>query len=40
MERMFMARAPHWLRTHPHTGERIRRLLELERDLPGMGLRA
>ncbi len=36
MERMFMARAPHWLRTHPHTSERIRRLLELERDLPGL----
>jgi heat shock protein HtpX len=35
MERMFMARAPKWLRTHPQTQERIRRLLELERDLPG-----
>jgi heat shock protein HtpX len=34
MERMFMARAPHWLRTHPATAERIRRLRELERDPP------
>lgn len=34
MERMFMARAPGWLRTHPLTKERIRRLLELERELP------
>ena len=34
MERMFMARAPAWLRTHPSTAERIRRLLELERDQP------
>ena len=33
MERMFMARAPSWLRTHPATAERIRRLLEIERDL-------
>jgi len=30
MERMFMARVPKWLRTHPHTDERIRRLLALE----------
>jgi len=31
MERMFMAggRMPHWLRTHPHTQERVRRLMEL-----------
>jgi len=35
MERLFMARSPRWLRTHPQTRERIRRLLELERDLPG-----
>lgn len=35
MERLFMARSPRWLRTHPATGERIRRLLALERDLPG-----
>lgn len=34
MERMFMANAPKWLRTHPHTHERIRRLLEVEKDLP------
>jgi len=33
MERMFMARVPHWLRSHPDTNERIRRLLELERDV-------
>ena len=31
MERLFMARVPGWLRTHPQTGERVRRLLELER---------
>jgi len=32
MERMFMAggRMPRWLRTHPHTQERVRRLMELE----------
>ena len=35
MERLFMARSPRWLRTHPPIGERIRRLLELERALPG-----
>jgi heat shock protein HtpX len=29
MENVFLARAPNWLRTHPATGERIRRLLEL-----------
>jgi len=34
MERLFMARVPKWLRTHPATGERVRRLLELERE-PG-----
>lgn len=33
MERMFATRVPHWLRSHPDTNERIRRLLELERDL-------
>jgi len=32
MERMFMAggRIPRWLRTHPRTQERVRRLMELE----------
>lgn len=36
MERMFMAngRIPHWLRTHPHTQERVRRLLELRPSTP------
>lgn len=34
MERMFMARVPKWLRTHPHTHERVRRLLELEGEQP------
>jgi len=34
MERLFMARVPKWLRTHPATGERVRRLLALERE-PG-----
>jgi len=29
MERVFTARAPKWLRSHPATAERIRRLLEL-----------
>jgi heat shock protein HtpX len=33
MERMFMSRTPRWLRTHPDIGERIRRLLDLERSL-------
>jgi heat shock protein HtpX len=33
MERMLPMRVPHWLRSHPDTDERIRRLLELERDL-------
>jgi heat shock protein HtpX len=33
MERLFLARVPHWLRSHPDTHERIRRLLELEQDL-------
>ena len=32
MERFFMARAPGWLMTHPSTSERIRRLMELERE--------
>lgn len=31
LERLFMARPPRWLRTHPETGERVRRLLDLER---------
>jgi heat shock protein HtpX len=31
LERLFMARPPRWLRTHPETGERIRRLAEIER---------
>lgn len=35
MERLFMARSPRWLRTHPPIGERIRRLLELEREPAG-----
>jgi heat shock protein HtpX len=34
MERLFMARVPKWLRTHPHTHERVRRLLELEGERP------
>lgn len=34
MERMFMARVPKWLRSHPHTDERIRRLLALEEAQP------
>ena len=29
MTRIFMARAPSWLLTHPSTAERIRRLMEL-----------
>ena len=29
---IFMARAPGWLLTHPATAERIRRLMELERE--------
>jgi len=33
IERMLPMRVPHWLRSHPDTNERIRRLLELERDL-------
>lgn len=33
VERMFIARVPHWLRSHPDTNERIRRLLELEQEL-------
>ena len=32
MQRLFMARAPGWLLTHPSTDERIRRLMELERE--------
>ena len=31
MQRLFMARAPSWLMTHPSTDERIRRLMALER---------
>ncbi|MDX1376153.1 MAG: zinc metalloprotease HtpX [Burkholderiales bacterium] len=34
MERMFMARVPKWLRSHPETEERIRRLLDLEGERP------
>jgi heat shock protein HtpX len=30
MERLFLARVPQWLRSHPETQERIRRLLALE----------
>ncbi len=30
IERMFMSKMPRWLKTHPSTHERIRRLLELE----------
>jgi heat shock protein HtpX len=32
MQRIFMARAPSWLMTHPSTAERIRRLMEIERE--------
>jgi heat shock protein HtpX len=32
MQRIFMARAPGWLQTHPSTAERIRRLMEIERE--------
>jgi len=32
MQRLFIARAPGWLLTHPSTDERIRRLMELERE--------
>jgi heat shock protein HtpX len=32
MQRIFMAGAPNWLRTHPATEERIRRLMEIERE--------
>ena len=32
MQRVFMARAPGWLLTHPSTTERIRRLMEIERE--------
>ncbi|MGH8738664.1 MAG: zinc metalloprotease HtpX [Burkholderiales bacterium] len=32
MQRIFMARAPGWLLTHPSTTERIRRLMEIERE--------
>jgi len=34
MERLFMSRAPSWLRSHPRTDERIQRLLSLERAQP------
>jgi heat shock protein HtpX len=34
MERLFMARVPKWLRSHPHSDERIQRLLELEAERP------
>jgi len=34
MERLFMARVPKWLRTHPHSDARIQRLLELEAERP------
>jgi len=32
MQRLFVMRAPNWLMTHPSTHERIRRLMELERE--------
>lgn len=32
MQRLLVMRAPSWLMTHPETGERIRRLMELERE--------
>ena len=32
MQRFFVMRAPNWLMTHPSTQERIRRLMELERE--------
>ncbi len=32
MARLFMARAPGWLLTHPSTAERIRRLMQIERE--------
>ena len=32
MQRIFTARAPGWLMTHPSTAERIRRLMEIERE--------
>jgi heat shock protein HtpX len=32
MQRIFMARAPGWLMTHPSTDERIRRLMDIERE--------
>lgn len=31
LERLFLARPPRWLRTHPQTSERVRRLLAIER---------
>jgi heat shock protein HtpX len=34
MERMFLARVPHWMRSHPQTDARIRRLLALEAEQP------
>ena len=34
MERMFMARVPQWLRSHPETKERVRRLMALEGSEP------
>jgi len=34
MERMFVARVPGWMRSHPQTDERIRRLLALEAQEP------
>jgi len=34
MERMFLARVPRWMRSHPQTDERIRRLLALEAEEP------
>jgi len=32
MQRVFAARAPSWLQSHPATRERIRRLMEIERE--------
>ena len=34
MERMFLARVPNWMRSHPQTDARIQRLLALEAEQP------
>jgi len=34
MERMFLARVPNWMRSHPQTNARIQRLLALEAEQP------